>query len=41
MRTWEDFEALVRSVNSAEEFDGLQAGTTFAVKLLKLRQERG
>jgi transcriptional regulator with XRE-family HTH domain len=41
MRTWDDFEALVKSVNTPEELDDLETTTSFAVKLIKLRQERG
>lgn len=41
MKNWDDFEAIVKSVDTPEELDDLEAGTSFAVKLIKLRQERG
>lgn len=41
MKNWEDFEALVKSVNTPEELDDLKAGTSFAIRVIRLRQERG
>jgi transcriptional regulator with XRE-family HTH domain len=40
MPDWQDFEKLVKSVNTEEEYDKLKMGSDFASKLLKARLDK-
>jgi ribosome-binding protein aMBF1 (putative translation factor) len=40
MPSWEEFENLVKSVNTNEEFDNLKMGADFAAKIIKARLDR-